>query len=687
MLAFIILALLLLQFSRRQQSVQKEKPLLAILLDKSASMTDNPLEEKLSRADKAIALLKSSKLKKELAAFNVDFFAFGTELQEDFDIAEKQHFTDSATNLLPAINKLHDRLKTQALSGILLLSDGLDQSVAELQSRAKQIPIIIPELEQQPAKDLYFNEEDYAIHSLNYPEKALLNWEVKIESLIKREQSSEKVSFPVQLIHNEKVLQSINLEFAENEKFARVGFSFTPEQLGDQLFSLKILPETDVDFSNNSKEFVINVSDEQKGILYLEGTARWEFKYLKRILSAEKSQQLNTFLQSGMGIYLNFATDGGTDRQVSLPKFDAEFLRNYKIVILGDLLQDSLQKEDYLALNDFVEKGGAILFLTGNNSASSEGIFNSPDLMELFPVSSLPEAEMREGRFSVDFTAAGRAQSAFSSLGGSSRLPPLLSFWGPVKSNPFASVFLATSDNSPILVARRFGRGRTAILLSDSFWRWQLAPERGFDEDLYSKFMLQLLNWLSPANQNEINPDQLTIMLLSRETELHSKVTVAAVGTSQNESATPVCRIISPAGSSTVIPFIRTELGDEYQVPSSAEGYKCEFVPDEQGIYQLQALSSDGLQSDTALLQVKRAEKEFTGEIINRELLKKIAEESNGEFVKIDSKEALLKKINKKGKEIEVVREYPLWNRWYWIATLLILFYTEWALRKKYDLI
>ena len=116
---------------------------------------------------------------------------------------------------------------------------------------------------------------------------------------------------------------------------------------------------------------------------------------------------------------------------------------------------------------------------------------------------------MREGRFSVDFTPAGRSLPVFTALAEEIRLPPLLSIWGPVKTGDFATTYLSATDGSPILVGRRYGQGRVAIILSESLWRWQMgssADETG--KGFYGRFITQLLHWLSPSQEEDDSEDK-----------------------------------------------------------------------------------------------------------------------------------------------------------------------------------
>ena len=126
-----------------------------------------------------------------------------------------------------------------------------------------------------------------------------------------RKTGSGNAAFPVHLRHNGTTIQSEQAEFADNERFRKIAFTITPDQIGSQLYEVVIEPEGDQDSSNNRKELLIEVTDAKQRVLYLEGVPRWEFKFLKRALLAEKSYQLSAFVQGGDGAFINFDEQSG----------------------------------------------------------------------------------------------------------------------------------------------------------------------------------------------------------------------------------------------------------------------------------------------------------------------------------------------------------------------------------------
>ncbi len=686
MLAFACLAFLLLQPSRRDATATLEKPVLAVVLDCSASMKDNPFQQKHTRADRALTFLQKNSLRRKFSAYRLVYFAAGSSLEENLEISKGLPFVSPRSLLAPALNQVAERLRGENLAGVLLLSDGLDQSGAWLEGRARQIPIFIPELEDKPGAS-QAPQQDFALQEIQYPKRAVLQWTVKIEASIRRKNGAAPQVFPVELRKNGSAVRTTEISFETNENFKRLSLTYEPTELGNQLFELAIIPEDDSDRENNRREFVIDVTDAQKRVLYLEGMPRWEFKYLKRALLAEKHQELTAFVHSAGGAFINF-DEHDSAAAAALPTFAEETLREFSTIILGDLSSEALSSKDCQMIAKFVEKGGALLFLGAARACGPEGILGKAEFKELAPVVSPAGAQMLEQRVAVSFTAAGRAEPAFAELATEPRLPSLLSYWSPVEISAFSTVFLATAEASPVLLGRRFGQGRVGIILSDSLWRWQLGSEVGGSEKgLYGRFITQLLQWLSPSQQNQNQDNGIQLLLAAQEADLWEKVQIGALCGKAVDTAGLACRIITPEGKNLALPLVATALGQDFGLSQQESGFACDFVPEIPGTYKLEIMARDGLHSAVTLLLVKQPVLEFTGEPIQRQWLQRLAKETGGACLPWQEADRLLATLKGSGRNIEIVREYTLWNKWPWLALLISLFCLEWYYRRKWDLV
>lgn len=686
MVAFLILCFILAQPSRRDTRRESEKPALAVLVDISASMDDNPTRASQTRAVRAASFLRSKTIKEAEKDFRVLYYGVGNDLEEGFDPSSDLSFHAPRTFLLNALQRLNARLRAENLAGIILLSDGLDQSMLDLDSLAFTAPLLIPELED-PAPIADSEQSDFAITDLAYPKRVIVKWDTRIELSVQRKTGSGSAAFPVHLRQNGEIIKSEQVEFADNERFRKVAFTITPEQIGSQLYDVAIEPENDQDSSNNRKELLIEVTDAKQRILYLEGVPRWEFKFLKRALLAEKSYQLNAFVQGGDGAFINFDEQSGLAGG-ALPALNAENLKAYKAIIIGDMPGSAIDADAAKQIQDFVDKGGGLLIIGAARAYGRDGFISNEHIQAMMPAKSAPDATMREGRFMVDFTAAGRAVPALASLADEMRLPPILSLWAPVETGAFTTVVLTSSDNTPVLVTRRFGQGRVAMLLSDSLWRWQMGS--GGDnggKGIYGRFVTQLLTWLCPSQDERDDSGLMQILLADGEVDLRARMVIGLGGLKQSGVSSVTCRIRTPGDKELAIPMAPARLESEVGLSQPTDGFRCDFVPDEVGPYRVSVTSPDGTQEAGTVFLARFPEHERSGQPANRSLLQRLASMSNGNYLPWAEQQDLLAKLDRTPREIESASEYPIWNHWLALAALITLFCLEWWLRRRADMV
>ena len=677
---FLLLAWFVCQPSWRTVRTEYERPSVAIVMDISASMEDNPLGVVQTRAARAVDFAQSAELQKQLSAARILWFSMGQELRQEWN--PEDGFHAPRTFLADQLTKLAARLRGEYLAGILFLSDGLDQSVQRFDASVLGAPVLIPELEDKGTV-VRQDVTDFAVGALSYPRRVIAGWKTTIGVTIRRQKGESSSTFEVRLNQAGKNLQVQQVTFDARESLRRLSFEVTPEVPGQLVYEVAIAPESDADPGNNRRELLIDVTDSRERLLYLEGTPRWEFKFLKRSLLAEKNFQLSAYLKAGDGAFINFdeAGEGG-----KLPPLDANGLRPYRTIILGDLGADAVTAQEAEAIRLFVEKGGGLLLSVGTKALANGGIGTQAAIAGLLPAVSSAGSTMNEGRYAVDFTPEGRAMPVFASLAEAVRFPPLLSVWGPVKPGEYSTVCLATSDGTPVLLVRRYGQGRVALLLSDSLWRWQMGGEAGpAAKGLYGRFVTQLLHWLVPKQGEDSAHEELQVVVAESEVELGQQVVLGAIGGPPGANVT--CKVTTPSGKSLVFPMTQARLGTEVGLFALQFGKRCEFVPEEAGTYRIEMVSADGTGRASTLLLARYPEHEKTGAPIDRVFLARLAKETGGRLILWSERFHSLADLKLEPRQYQTTIERPIWNQWPWLAALLCLFCLEWWLRRRWELV
>ncbi|MBQ9367938.1 MAG: hypothetical protein IJT83_09175 [Victivallales bacterium] len=731
MAAFLLLAWMLLLQSFHTKQSQTEKPAVALLLDTSASMEDNPMGADKTRAERAKELMASPAIRSLSDKARLFIFGLGADIQDNpanlvwyplnpFQVSKaflrefganatahsdyvrkhlhqndqkgQEHATDLRDTTLAftsprslisqQIAHIAARFRGDKLAAIILLSDGLDHSSERIDASTLGVPFFIPELEE-PGEPVHTAQLDFAVGETSYPKRVTVNWKTGITVAVKRLSGPQAATFPVQLMQDGIVLQEEIVAFADKETTRRLSFQLTPTQQGPQLYEIRIAPPGDENSVNNRKELLIEVTDSKQRILYLEGTPRWEFKFLKRSLLAEQNLQLHAFVKFGDGSFISFDETNSGD---PMPALTHESLKEYKAIIFGDLTASALSDEEATAVCKFVEDGGALLMLGGVNAYKEDGLAFTKKLSTIMPASYKSGSTMREGRFTVDFTPEGRVLSAFASLAEEGRFPPLLTLWTPVKPGPFTSAYLAAADGTPVLLARQAGQGRSAMILSDSLWRWQMGGTAGEGgKGLYGRFITQLLYWLCPDKQGDLADAPLQVLIADSEVDQHQKVVVGAIGNVGQGGVS--CLITTPSNKTLTLPMLSAKLEGEVGLTQPQNGFRCDFTPNEIGTYKLEARSADGTRHASTILLSRFPELEHTGAPINRAYLHELAEKSGGAWVTWSRCANLLDNLVLTPRTLEIVSVRPIWNHWLGLTILMALYCLEWWLRRKWDMV
>jgi uncharacterized membrane protein len=686
--AVLILAWLLLLARDRSVVVTKEQPVLVVAVDVSASMTDNPGQFKQTRRDRAVAFLASGKVDSLSDRYRVVRYSIGADVEEGLPEPADLRFNAPRSHLGTCLNRIVERMRAENVAGVVLLSDGLDQSGERPTPQSLRVPIFIPELEDEFTA-VAGAGTDFWVADVSHPKMMAVNWKAGIEVLVRR-RGTGAVAFPVHLKQGERVLRTSMVEFGEGEAFKQVTFSVEPVEIGQILYRVEIAPPVEADSvaDTNSKEFLVEVTDPKNKVLYIEGVPRWEFKFLKRALLSERNYQLSAFVRSGDGSFINFDQISG-QAGGEMPVFTTEGLAGYRVIVIGDMEGAALTDDNRRSIRDFVDKGGGLLLVGAGKSYGPQGLMQSAFLSELMPAVSEAGASMKEGRFSVDLTPTGRTHPGLGELALEGTLPPLLSFWAPVKAGEFSSVLVSAADGSPVVVVRRFGQGRVAMLLSDSMWRWQLGEaEAAAEKSLYSRFVTQIVYWLAPSEKDVEKSSLLQVVTGRTEVELREKVTIGAVFDAQgNAGAGLSCRIKTPDGKMLVFPMLAGALGKEVGLSKPMDGFRSFFTPQDPGQYEIAVSTADGTQSASLVLLAAEPEHERTGEALNRDYLSELARETGGKYVAWADRAGLFKDIPYRTQEFTEVLEHSVWDRWWWIGVLVVLFCVEWWWRRKLDLV
>ena len=171
--------------------------------------------------------------------------------------------------------------------------------------------------------------------------------------------------------------------------------------------------------------------------------------------------------------------------EIKLKEFDLIIFDRY-------MLRYVLPLNYFRNIETYVREGGAVLASAGPEFANIRSIYNTP-LRDILPAQ--PSGSVIEDAFRPILTAKGRRHPVTAGLPGDNAKTPKWGRWfRQVEAVANRGQTLMTgSDEQPLLILDRVGKGRIAQFMSDHIWLWA----RGFDGGgPHAELMRRTSHWL-----------------------------------------------------------------------------------------------------------------------------------------------------------------------------------------------
>ena len=117
----------------------------------------------------------------------------------------------------------------------------------------------------------------------------------------------------------------------------------------------------DTDVANNSKSFRVAANTRDRRLLIVDGSSRWETRYLKNLFERDPAWSVNVVVY-GPGTSQSKFVYGDDDGQ--FPGTSEAFAR-YDAIILGEIPNGQFGANDSFRLREFVSRGGGLIVIDG----------------------------------------------------------------------------------------------------------------------------------------------------------------------------------------------------------------------------------------------------------------------------------------------------------------------------------
>lgn len=572
-------------------------------------------------------------------------------------------------------------------AGIVLLSDGSDNATSQRSEAVLQdlgargipvytVPFGLPDPDDVSIRNIVM--QDVAFSGDRVPVR------VRLQS-----KGYEKRTARLSVLLNGRRVSSRIVRFDGGLQFEDIDFRVDVYEKGAVQIDVTIEPfDDEVSIVNNRVQRSIRVVNEKVNVLYIEGNARWEFRYLRAIL--KRDPRINaTFIASNVG------PEVARNSPEHIERFpdNRDDAFQYDLVILGDVDASFFTDDEFGVLEELVrDRGASLLMLCG--PMHSPGSYAGSPVQTMLPVRFDAESPWEkvaesvypvltpEGRSSLVMTLENEVElndRIWSLMAPMDQLPPLLS------AKPGATVLAVLSDSTardqsyPLVAWQRYGTGKCMSIASDRLWRLRYKTGDKYHWRVWSQCIqfMTLSRLMGEHKRIRLETDR-TVYPVAGQCRLYAHVL--------DDDFEPVIQPVFEVFVTSIDDGEAKELVSlrpDRSQPGLYEGY---FAASGPGRYRLEANEDDQRISNTTEFQVAEVNRELADTSVNLANLERIADLTGGASLSVRELPELVSLINSDPVTTTVRSERPLWDNGFVACLLVGLLGMEWILRRKFDL-
>lgn len=638
-----------------------------------------------------------------------------------------------------AVRQVLDYYRGSSLTAIVTLTDGVttrDETLGQVAEFAAQkgVPLFFVGIgDDHPIRDL-------RPHDLKVEDTVYVNDRVIFEANLTG-QGYKDLTVPVvlkvkQKDGTEKVLGREMVRVDPTGKPKKVQLRDQPTEPGRRLYIIEVeLPKTErgekaFSPSNTRLERTIDVLELKLiRVLYVEGTPRYEFRFIKSLLERERQDERKNRSFELKVVLLDADPEFPGQDRTALAEFPAtkQELDQYDVVIVGDCnpRHPKLGERRLRLLADFVrgedgqgrrgnKTGGGLLMIAGPNFSPHS--YRDTALADVLPVEPNPkvpvEPDERLDSYRLQVTPAGRHHPSFRFSSDDAenqaimqRLAPMYWWSDGYRIKPLAEVLAVHPGHKaqsaapgqdvrhPLAVQQFVGSGRCMFFGFDETWRWRFREH----EIRFNHFWIQTMRYLSRSRITR------TVLRLDRQTPYRVGEPIAVTVQFPDNAPRPgkqepkfdlkddvkVIVEYRPEGDDRADPENQTL--NLKKVKGSLTSYEGLLTQTREGKYHFWLSSPDVSKEDpsgqkpSADARVDRPPGELDRLRMNQEEMTLAAEATRGKFYNIADANTLLDELPA-GVRVSLNASRPpclLWNHMLMFALVLFLLTGEWLLRKR----
>jgi len=644
-----------------------------------------------------------------------------------------------STQLGRAIQQVVNDFRGSSLAGVIALTDGITtegEDLASVSRKAAQlgVPLFFIGLgDDHEVRDL-------KLHDLQVESSVYVHDRLVFEARLTAQGYTDQRMVSVTLSEkdndgNLKRLDTTRVTTDPEGKPVKFRLVHQPTEPGEKRYVIEVpVQDDEAQPANNRLERTVFVREAKLiKVLYVEGYARYDYRFIKHLLERESDRDKSNKTIDLKVLLVDADSEYASEDKSALADFPTkEELNGYDVILFGDVdpKDRKIGERNLQHVVDFVrERGGGFLMIAGPRY--SPRAYKDTPLQEILPVivTADPPAERDfAGTFRPELTPIGRSHPIFRFSPEETSNQAIwnhlaeLHWWAegfrlqraaevllvhpqrpdpetgrsvvssrPVGKEAKGRAALGGEGGYPLFVQQFVGAGRSMFLGFDETWRWRFRE----DELRFNQFWIQTVRYLarSRLGRVELRTDRQTPYRRGEPIKLTVRFPDDAPPPSADTKVEVVKTRTSPRrGSGKEEPALGIE--KETLRLAKLEGSRATFetvltrTPEGDYHFRLSApVAPDPKpQADCRVLPPPGEMDQLR---MNHPDMQRAADETHGQFYTVADADRLIEELPP-GTRVALNTPQPprlLWNHVAVFGLVLGLLGTEWVLRKRKHLL
>jgi uncharacterized membrane protein len=680
----IVLAFIFLRPVLNVSTVLPQDSYIAVVIDNSASMNIKDDGVKTRSEEMMKKIEETSFFKRLKDKFKVRTYRFDREAERIDEKLDRLTFNGARTRVESATDLLHQELGTVPLTGVVLITDGVDNASQQLSEsigrlESKKVPFYTVGVGSDRIT------RDAEVVKIVAPREMLKESTAVIDvSYRSHGFSGRKGSLYVR--ENGVLLKTEEIVMPADGEIAEKSIDVPVKNEGSRIFSFSIQVQDDRIAENNTLDSLITIRNDHPQILYIEGEPRWEYKFLRQAVQDDPNIRIVSLLRSSQNKFYRQGLENDDQLKDGFPK-KKEDLYQFKGLIFGSIESTFFSKDQIDMVVDFVSNRGGGFIMTGGRNSFSAGRYQNTPIADILPVQLsqdktpvLQKLKLLVTDYGKTHTLMRLSSDASANVKQWSELPPLVDFNKTLEAK-VGGIVLArgqpeSGSDSPILLAfQRYGRGRAMAFTSATSWHWQM--EMDSKDQTHEMFWKQILRWLVNSSPNPVMVTSDKDTYLPGDT-VKIDADIADKSFKRLNNARVTVKVTDPNGTTQTQPLDWSGAQDGL--------YQTQVSAGSEGTYSIEVQAAQGEQNLGAYrtaFQVKDRPVEFYNASLDSGALKAIAQETGGRYYPLSKIGDIPEDAIYVEGETSFVEQKELWDLPVLFLLLSLTLAGEWFFRKK----